>query len=239
MPERGEVCEQDLHMVKKIAKFVAFRYLPYLETHVSEGLVTREELYHEGVIGCIKAKRNYDPSRGISFVKYAYMFIKGEMISLLRMKGALIHVPQEKYQQMKYLQKERETGKSDFDVAENMGWEMDRVVNLEALKPKIVSTSSKPKGDDSRKETLGDLLQFKAKSAESLLKEKEFLEIISKCIENIGRPESRLVLILRYKQEKTLAQLSADFNCSIETIRNRQAEAELSVKKCLKRNGVE
>jgi len=238
MPETRDISEQDLHMVKKIAKFVSFKYLPRLETHVSEGLVTREELYHQGVIGCIKAKRSYDPSRG-HFVKYAYKFIKGEMISLLRMKGALIHVPQEKYQQMKYLQKERETGKSDFDVAENMGWEMDRVVNLEALKPKIVSTSSRPKGDDFSRDTLGDLLEFKGKSSESLLKEKEFLEIISKCIENIGRAESRFVLISRYKQEKTLAQLSADFNCSIETIRNRQAEAEMSVKKCLKRNGVE
>ena len=238
MPETRDISKQDLHMVKKIARFVSFKYLPRLETHASEGLVTREELYHQGVIGCIKAKRSYEPLKGC-FVKYAYKFIKGEMISLLRMKGALIHVPQEKYQQMKYLQKERETGKSDFDVAEKMGWEMDRVVNLEALKPKIVSTSSRPKGDAFSRDTLGDLLEFKGKSAESLLKEKEILEIISICIENIGRAESRFVLISRYKQEKTLAQLSADFNCSIETIRNRQAEAELSVKKCLKRNGVE
>ena len=239
MLENKKISEQDLHMVKKIAKIVAFKYLWGFENHDFEGLVTTEELYHQGIIGCIKAKKRYDPSTGNSFVKFAYMFIKGEIISLLRMKGALIHVPQEKYQQMRHLQKERETGKSDFDVAQNMGWEMDRVVNLEALKPKIVSTSSRPKGDDFSRDTLGDLLEFKGKSSESLLKEKEFLEIISNCIENIGRAESRFVLISRYKQEKTLAQLSADFNCSIETIRNRQAEAELSVKKCLKRNGVE
>jgi len=238
MPEKRDVSKNDLQLVNKISKIVAFKYRLRPETHAFEGLVTREELYHQGVIGCIKAKRSYEPLKG-SFVKYAYKFIKGEMISLLRMKGALIHVPQEKYKQMKYLQKEREIGKSDFDVAENMGWEMDRVVNLETLKPKIVSTSSRPKGDDFSRGTLGDLLEFKGKSSESLLKEKEFLEIISNCIENIGRAESRFVLISRYKQEKTLAQLSADFNCSIETIRNRQAEAELSVKKCLKRNGVE
>ncbi len=81
--------------------------MPHLETHVSEGLLTREELYHQEDIGCIKAQKSYDPSKG-RFVQYAFKFIKGEMIFLLRMKGALIHVPHKKYQEMTYLHNERE-----------------------------------------------------------------------------------------------------------------------------------
>ncbi len=237
MLENREISNQDLQMVKKIAKFVAFKYLPHFETHVSERLLTKEELYHQGVIGCIKAKKSYDPSKG-SFVQYAFKFIKGEMISLLRMKGALIHVPQKKYQEMTYLHNEREKGKSDFEIAGNLGWKMEKVVKLEALKSKIVSINSEAMRDDFINGALVNGLEFKPKSAETLLEEKEILEIISKCIENIGRPDSRLILISRYRLEKTLEQLSVDFNCSIETIRNRQSEAEMSVKKCLKRNGV-
>lgn len=239
MLKNREISDQDLQMVKKIAKFVVFKYLPHFETHVSERLLTREELYHQGVIGCIKAKRNYDPSKGGSFVKYAYMFIKGEMISLLRMKNALIHVPREKYQEMRCLHNEREKGKSDFEIAENLGWEMGKVVELETLKLKIVPINSDETRDDSIDGALVNGLEFKPKNAETLLEEKEILEIVSRCIENISRTDSRLILIARYRLEKTLAQLSVDFNCSIETIRNRQREAEMSVKKCLKRNGVE
>lgn len=230
--------EQNLQMVNKIARYVAFKYLPTFENSDSEGPITREELYHQGVIGCIKAKKKYDPSRG-SFVQYAYMFIKGEMISLLRMKGALIHVPQKKYQEMAYLKKQRGMGKSDGAIAYEQGWSMDKVVELDVLKPKMISTSKRADSEDCSTQELGDLLPFKGKSAEALLQEEEILEIISMCIKNISRPESRLVLIFRYKQEKTLAQLSAHFNCSIETVRNRQAEAESSVSRCLKRNGVE
>ena len=239
MLENREISNQDLQMVKKIAKFVAFKYLPHLETYVSERLLTREELYHQGVIGCIKAKRSYDPSKGASFVKYAYMFIKGEMISLLRMKSALIHVPQKKYQEMICLHNEREKGKSDFEIAGNLGWRMEKVVKLETLKLKMVPINSEATRDDSINAALVNGLEFKPKSAETLLEEKEILEIVSRCIENISRPDSRLILISRYRLKKTLEQLSVDFNCSIETIRNRQSEAEMSVKKCLKRNGVE
>ena len=238
MPGKKEISERDLQLVKKIVKIVAFKYLPHFETHDSEGIITREELYHQGVIGCIKAKRGYDPSKGSTFVGYAYKFIKGEMISLLRMKGALIHVPQKKYQKVTHLQEERQRGKSDSEIAGNLGCKMEKVIEFETLKPVIVSCSRRATGDDSLNGALVRELEFRHKNAETLLEEKEILEIVSRCIKNIGRSDSRFILISRYGLEKTLKQLSVNFNCSIETIRNRQREAEMSVKKCLKRNGV-
>lgn len=53
---------------------------------------SKEELYQQGVIGLMKALRQFDPSRGTAFSTYAAALILGEMRMLHRL-DALIHIP--------------------------------------------------------------------------------------------------------------------------------------------------
>lgn len=52
----------------------------------------KEELYQQGVIGLMKALKQFDPSRGTAFSTYAAALILGEMRMLTRM-DAPIHIP--------------------------------------------------------------------------------------------------------------------------------------------------
>lgn len=53
---------------------------------------SKEELYQQGVIGLMKALRQFDPSRGTAFSTYAAALILGEMRMLHRL-DAPIHIP--------------------------------------------------------------------------------------------------------------------------------------------------
>ncbi len=53
---------------------------------------SKEELYQQGVIGLMKALKQFDPSRGTAFSTYAAALILGEMRMLYRTDAA-IHIP--------------------------------------------------------------------------------------------------------------------------------------------------
>lgn len=53
---------------------------------------SREELYQQGVIGLMKALRQFDPSRGTAFSTYAAALILGEM-RMLHRQDAPLHIP--------------------------------------------------------------------------------------------------------------------------------------------------
>ena len=54
--------------------------------------ISKEELYQQGVVGLMKALRQFDPTRGTAFSTYAAAMILGEMRMLRRM-DAPIHIP--------------------------------------------------------------------------------------------------------------------------------------------------
>lgn len=53
---------------------------------------SREELYQQGVIGLMKALRQFDPTRGTAFSTYAAALILGEM-RMLRRQDVPLHIP--------------------------------------------------------------------------------------------------------------------------------------------------
>lgn len=53
---------------------------------------SREELYQQGVVGLMKALRQFDPTRGTAFSTYAAALILGEM-RMLRRQDVPLHIP--------------------------------------------------------------------------------------------------------------------------------------------------
>ena len=56
------------------------------------GGLSREELYQQGVIGLMKALRNFDADRSVAFSTYAVPIILGEMQQMCRQRS-LLHIP--------------------------------------------------------------------------------------------------------------------------------------------------
>ena len=74
---------------------LAEKHLPLVGAMVrrmSASPLPKEELYQQGVIGLMKALKQFDPSRGTTFSTYAAALILGEMRMLTRL-DAPIHIP--------------------------------------------------------------------------------------------------------------------------------------------------
>ncbi|MBP5836236.1 sigma-70 family RNA polymerase sigma factor [Candidatus Phytoplasma meliae] len=83
---RNQLIDLHLPLVKKIAN--KFKYYPRL--------LTREDLYQEGILGLIKALNNYQ-DLGYDFISYATPTIKSEIRELIR-KSHSPSIPQKTYQ---------------------------------------------------------------------------------------------------------------------------------------------
>lgn len=74
---------------------LAEKHLPLVKAMVRRfpsSAFSKEELYQQGVIGLMKALKQFDPSRGTAFSTYAAALILGEMRTLYRTDAA-IHIP--------------------------------------------------------------------------------------------------------------------------------------------------
>jgi RNA polymerase sporulation-specific sigma factor len=162
-----------------------------------------EDLFQVGVIGLIKAVKNYDSSRGTAFSTYAVPLILGEIKGYLREDG-LIKVSRDMKRKGALLQKMR----SDFVAREGREptlEEMSRQLNLDREEIAAVHEScsqpvslqsklSNSKGDESL--TYEQVLAME--SHEDLLEKVLLKESLA------GLPKiEKQVIILRYFQEKT------------------------------------
>lgn len=80
-------------MTKQVAELVQqHSNLIYSITHHFKNNKNKEDLFQEGVIGLIKAHKNYDRSYNVKFTTYAYTYILGEMLNYIdRDKGLKIN----------------------------------------------------------------------------------------------------------------------------------------------------
>ncbi len=74
--------EACLPMVRRLAWSVARR---------CPGLIPVDDLYGEGLLGLVEARRRYDPTRGAAFTTYAWSRIRGRMLDFLRKETAHSH----------------------------------------------------------------------------------------------------------------------------------------------------
>ena len=92
------VTPEETNLVNRIAGRVYKKYCPAGES----GQMMIEDLKHYGIIGLIEAKKNYNSSRGVPWLKFAAYRINGAMIDAIR-KLPIIRLPQEKQKKIKAL----------------------------------------------------------------------------------------------------------------------------------------
>ncbi len=243
-----QITSELMDLVKKKADRVFYTFLKNSTPGPERGrepLITKEELFHNGMIGLLKARENFDEARNTPLRIYAAQRITGEMITYLRRNIGLVRVPQERYRRLKELslmidEMEKTRGVMDADAAaKQLGWSPETLVGTQIDRHHYISTGKKVKNNDQNASEFGDFLTCGRGSAEDEIVQKDICTVVRLCLKKIKNPEERIILIHRCMEDiKTLKELAMMFNCAVETVRNREASARRSFKRCIKQKGV-
>lgn len=222
---------QEEKLVKRIAFGLFYKYC----SHGEKGGMSIEDFFHYGIIGLLKAKKDFIEEKKVPFNAYASIRIRGEIIDALR-KSPLIRIPQGKMGKLKQLAKAKEnlcdrgiTPDQDALACE-LGWSTEEILKTETLSTSVVSV-------DEESENCNVIQLTPKKTLESEILNKELALIIQKCMELIDDDSDRLVFIARELEDMTLKEIGSRFDFSIEKARQKNIKAKKSMKSCLEKNG--
>lgn len=232
----------DKKMVQRIARRVYMRYTP---GGADGRALTKEELFHYGIIGLLEAQKNFIEDQGTPWAVFAAFRIEGAMLDHLR-KAPLIRLPQkvqEKVRKLKDVRSQLEhagDSVSVYNMAKKLDWTTAEVEEILTLIPSVISIADEDSHyDDDGNFNDGVILSDRSEDCDpqdNLLK-KELALLVEHCLQTLPEIRDRLIVKARKLEDVTLRELAASFKCSIESIRKREKTALIQLRECLQRNG--
>jgi len=232
----------DRELVQRIARRVYNRYTP---AGRDGRALTREELFHYGIIGLLEARKKFTGENGAPWPVFAAYRIEGEMLDHLR-KAPIIRLPHEVQKKVRRIEEagrqleQQEEEASDENLARLLDWPRSEISRLKALVPTLVGiTEESGRSEDDSRSFSGVVLEDSSPEnnpREQLLK-KELAALLQSCLEKLPDPRDRVIVKARRLEEVTLRELAEAFDCSIETVRKREQAALLQLRSCLEQGG--
>ena len=214
-----------LPMVKKIVSQV----VTYLKPPLSF-----EDMVSAGVVGLVRAARDFDPSQGAEFKTYAYIKIKGAVLDELR---GWSFIPANLNKQIRNArnisQKVTEaTGypPTDEELAERLGITVNELYDMleSARAHQFISID----GAGEESPALGKLLVAEqVKTPDEQIEREELIEKLSEAIKQLSQ-KHRQVILLYYNQHLTMKQIAEILEITESRVSQLHASAlfNLSVK---------
>lgn len=229
---------KETSLVRRIASDLYIQFCPAREA----GHISKEELYHHGIIGLLEAKGRYDKSRGVPWLAFAAFRIRGAILDQIRVQP-MIRLPQEKQKKVKALkQAESELALAGRTIdtnslADTLGWTVREVHAVAFLSPSIVPVNdgSRYTGDEDGYQ--GEALTDSGPDPERVVLKREMADVVNTCLEALSPPQDRLVLVGRILEGLKLKELAETLACSMENVRQRQKRAEEKMKTCMESHG--
>jgi RNA polymerase sigma factor for flagellar operon FliA len=235
-----EITQDETRMVGNIAREVFIKYGPSREF----GQLTKEDLFHEGIMGLLEARQNFKRDKGVPWLAFAAFRVRGSMIDALR-KLPEIRLPQQVRKKVKELREvssnlSQETGHNDpQELAKRLGWSLDEVHKISQLTPSLVSIGDTDDDDIEDQRTGLVLSDDKTPDPETATNRKQMAEKVQECLEKIPNTQDRLILIGRVVEGLKLREMAEMVGCSLENIRLMQKKVEQWMRSCLEKHGVE
>jgi len=213
---------------KKIAQFlplvhkIAQRAATYLRPPL-----TYDDLVSAGMVGLVKAARDYDTSFNAEFQTYAYIRIKGAILDELR-GWAFIppHVNKQIRRTMDLsIEITKQTGipPSETELAEKLGLTVEQVYETldTARAQKFISIDGA--GEDAP--ALANILsESDAKTPDEQLEQTELIDQLAQAIQQLNE-RHRQVILLYYQQHLTMKQIAEVFNITEPRVSQLHAAA--------------
>ena len=231
------ITDEERKLVMRIAKRAYSKYCPAGES----GQFTIEDIFHLGIVGLCEAKRNFDPSKGVPWLKFASYRIQGAMLDSIR-KAPLIRLPHEQYRKVKEVTEAKaklaQAGKdtSPESLADVLKWPVEEVLKALDLLPKLVPAKNDKKDTDEESTTNEVVLPDEGISPETAVMYNELAGIVQQCLEVLSE-KIRIVFKARVLEETKLKDLAKVFGCSLERVRQWQLQAQKKMQDCLKHHG--
>lgn len=217
-PIDNERITELLPMVPKIAN----RVITYLKPPLSF-----EDLVAAGVVGLVKAAKDYNPSRQTEFKTYAYIRIRGAILDELKSWSFVPSNLTKQIQKTARVSREitEQTGSepSDEELAEKLGIKVQRLYEIfnKARVQHFISIEEPIDGTAA----LGKILV--SENVGTPDKQVEKTELINKLSEAIlGLPaKKRKIILLYYQQHLTMKQIAEALNITESRVSQLHASA--------------
>ena len=229
------ITPKETSLIRGIAKGVYRECCPLREA----GSITKDELYHYGIIGLLETRQKYDRLKNVPWLEYAAYRVRGAMMDEIR-KQPMIRLPQERQKTVKELKQ----AKTDFvrngenrDVerlAGRLGWSVQKVHEVANLPPSFRYVDAEQRDGDGNPDFRGEILIETGDDPETVALKKERSDLVNRCLEALS-PRDRIIIESRILEGLTLREVSKTLGCTPENVRLLQKKAERMMKIWMKK----
>ena len=232
------ITPKETSLVRGVASEVYSVYCPAREA----GEITKDDLYHYGIIGLLEAKQKYDRSKGVPWLAFAAYRVRGAMLDQFR-KQPMIRLPQARQKKVKELKEAkidlaRNGAKADAKMlAHRLGWSVEEVHKIAGITPSLMPVDSDRREGEEGLEFRGVVLTGHGDDPETAALRKEMAALVNRCLETLPSPQDRLVIVSRVLEGFKLREVAETLGCSLENVRQWQKRVEKMMKACMERHG--